>query len=125
MKRLLIIPLVLVITGCAWFQPKAPPTRFGVQLLEVELSKYEMAMMVKKFLYGKILIGDLARDHINSVGTKVFENYHISVDTLADFREGRVGLYSIESDLDKLNRVNSELSTTINAYLAIILEGTK
>jgi len=125
MKRLILILLIISVTGCAWFQPKAPPTRFGVQLLEVELSKYEMAMMVKKFLYGKILIGDLARDHINNVGTKVFENYHISVDTLADYREGRVGLYSIETDLDKLNRVNSELSTTINAYLNILMEGTK
>jgi len=125
MKRLLLILLIISVTGCAWFQPKAPPTRFGVQLLEVELSKYEMAMMVKKFLYIKALIGDMGREHINSVGTKVFDSYHVGVDTLADFREGRVGLYSIESDLGKLNRHNSELSVTINAYLNILMEGAK
>jgi len=67
----------------------------------------------------------MGREHINSVGTKVFDSYHVGVDTLADFREGRVGLYSIESDLGKLNRHNSELSVTINAYLNILMEGTK
>jgi len=79
-KRLIIILLFVSISGCAWFQPKAPQVRFGEDYIKSELSEYDLAMHIKKFLYAKIMIGDLAREHINNIGGKFFGEYNDSVD---------------------------------------------
>jgi len=124
-KRLIIILLFVSISGCAWFQPKAPQVRFGEDYIKAELSEYDLAMHIKKFLYAKIMIGDLAREHINNIGGKFFGEYNDSVDALADFRAGRVDLWALESALDDMDDAKRELSTTVKAYLNILIEGVK
>ena len=125
MKRLLIIVVCLTVTGCAWFQPKAPQVRFGEDYIKAELSEYDLAMHIKKFLYTKIMIGDLARGHINDIGGKFFKEYNDSVDALADYRAGRIDLWALESALDDMDDSKRELSTTVKAYLNILIEGAK
>ena len=125
MKRLLIVLLIVSISGCAWVQPKAPQVRFGEDYIQAELSEYDLAMQIKRFLYAKIMIGDLAREHINNIGNKFFEDYNDSVDALADYRSGRIDLWALESALGDMDNSKRELSTTVKAYLNILIEGTK
>ena len=126
MKRLLIILLFISISGCAsWLQPKAPPVRLGEQYIKSQLSEYDLAMQIKRFLYAKIFIGDLARGHVNKTGEKFFSDYKDSVEALADFRAGRIDLWSLESALGDMDDSKRELSTTIKAYLNILMEGVK
>lgn len=125
MKRLLVVLLFVSISGCAWFQPKAPSTRFGEAYTKAMLSEYDLAMEVKKFLLGMALIHDPSKKHINDIGGRFFRQYEETVDALADFRMGRVDLYILESALDDLDGDKRELSTTIRAYLNILLEGDK
>jgi len=125
MKRLLLILLIISVTGCAWFQPKAPPVRLGEKYIKTQLSEYDLAMQIKKFLYAKKMIGDMARGHINNIGGDFFREYNDSVDALADFRAGRIDLWSLENALGDMDDSKRELSTTIKAYLNILMEGTK
>jgi len=125
MKRLWIVLLFVSISGCAWFQPKAPPVRLGEQYIKSQLSEYDLAMQIKKFLYAKTHIGDMARGHINDIGGEFFREYNDSVDALADFRAGRIDQWSLESALGDMDDSKRELSTTIKAYLNILMEGAK
>ena len=117
MKKLLIVLLLIIITGCG---AKAPSLRFGAMWVLSERQNYDLSLSVAGALHRAGHIDAIAKTHIIEIGEKSNALYHDVVNLMMAYRQDEISLYDFESRIREFHRRQLELNATLKAYLVMI-----